>query len=459
MIWVILIFLFSAFFRLSNLELIEFKSDEATTVYQTVQFFNNPYLISRGLISGTGVYNFPLFNYLMIPLSIGSSDPIFISAVIAVVNSILVVLFFLLIKKYIDLPTATVASLLLAVSPWAVLFSRKIWAQDLINLLLVPCLLLINELILRRNSKATLPLFLLLTLLIQLHASGIFFLAITVIILIAVRIKLNIKKAFIGILIGLIPSLPYFYFQISATPLCPDCAAFIKYQQSARPYDFNNFLRPFQITSGLGYYFILGKSYAEFSAQFPIINLLKYIFTSSIIIILIGIFSVIRRHRNYLFLVIYFISIPVLYFITRTSAYMHYFVIIIPMSVILFSIAIREVYFFAQNKFLKVSIICYFLLFLISNIIFLTYFTSFVRNKKIIEGDYGPVYSITQRFVEQQIEDYKNTPFSQQLKGYAYIYAHSKDFHTKIGEFLLDNGTADLAAIEFNKKPEGLIYK
>ncbi len=394
-VWVVIIFLLSSIFRLSNLDLVEFKSDEATTVYQTEKFFEHPYLIQRGLISGTGVYNFPLFNYLLIPLIFWSRDPQVLSGIIAFINSLLVVLFFLMVRRYYNRLTAIFASTLLAFSPWAVLFSCKIWAQVLINLFLLPFLWLLHEVIFNKNTKVILPLFLLLALLMQLHGSGLFLAVATVVILIMLRIRINVRKALIGILIGLIPVIPYILFQISSYPTCPDCAAFLKYQHSFRSFDFTNFLRPFQTVGGLGYHFVLGKSYAEFIAVYPLVNLLKYVFTSAILVILAVILFISVKKRRFLYLVIYFMAIPLLYFITKTSAYMHYFVIIIPVSVLLFAISINAVYSLVRSKFLKIGVIAYFLLFVASNIAFLISFYQFLEFKKQIEGDYGQIYSVT----------------------------------------------------------------
>lgn len=130
--WILIILLGAAFLRILYLDLIEFKLDEATIVYQTVQFYLNPYLIQRGLISGLGVYNFPLFNYLIILIAIFSRDPQFISFLIALINTILIPFFYLIIRRYYNHMTAVFVAFLLAFSPWAVLFSRKIWAQDLV---------------------------------------------------------------------------------------------------------------------------------------------------------------------------------------------------------------------------------------------------------------------------------------------------------------------------------------
>lgn len=450
-VWVLTVFLLSSIFRLSNLDLIEFKSDEATTVFQTIQFFDRPYLIARGLISGTGVYNLPLFNYLIIPLSLWTRDPQVLSGIIALINSLSISVFFLLVKKYYGQLTAIFTSLLLAFSPWGVLFSRKIWAQDLIFLLLIPFFWLLHELILRKNTKVVLPLFMLLALLTQLHGSGLFLSVITVLIFLVFRVRVNLKNAGLGILIGLIPAIPYIIFQISSYPPCPDCEAFLQYQQSFRTFDFYNLLRPFQVISGLGYHFVLGKTYADFTANYPLVNLLKYVFASGILIIIIGtLFTIIKKQR-YLFLVIYFVTIPLLYLITRTPAYMHYFVIIIPVSTLLFAISLSTAYSFLRNKFLRASIMIYFLLFFASNIAFLIFFYNFLAVKKQIDGDYGPIYSLTKSLIEKQTNEYKNLPYYGQLKSYAYIYAESNNLHAKLGEFFLEKGETELSIKEFQK--------
>ncbi len=401
--WLVVIILLGSVFRVFFLDLIEFKLDEATTVNQTVQFFNSPHLIERGLIAGTGVYNFPLFNYLMIPISLLSRDPMILSGVIAVINCLLVGVFFLFAKRYYGAMTAIIASLLLAFSPWGVIFSRKIWAQDLLFLLYIPFLWLLHELVLKKNSKVTLPLFALLTLMIQLHGSGLFLFAVTVIVLLIMRIKINPRDAICGFLVGVVPAIPYILFQFKSVPFCIDCEAFMKYQNSTRIFDFNNFLRPFQIIGGLGYHFVLGKSYLDFAATYPMVRQLQYIFTLGFVGILAGLLFVVVKKQKYIFLVIYFISIPFLFFITKTTAYMHYFVITLPISVLLFAISVTSAYLFFKSKVARVLTLGVLIIFLVANIAFIYFFDSFLYNKKDIDGDYGPIYSLTLDRIEKGI--------------------------------------------------------
>src|SRR3989344_8179744 len=149
--------------------------------------------------------------------------------------------------------------------------------------------------------------FLLLVLLAQLHGSGLFLLIVSVLIFLVFRVRFSLKSAVAGVLIGLIPAIPYFLFQINALPMCPDCEAFLKYKNAIRIFDFNNFLRPFQIISGLGYHFILGKTYSDFINVYPLVNLLKYVFALGFLAIISGILFVVMKKTKYLFLVIYFV--------------------------------------------------------------------------------------------------------------------------------------------------------
>lgn len=451
--WIITIFLTASMFRLFSLDLVEFKSDEAITVYQTAYFYNDPFLIERGLISGIGVYNFPIFNYLMIVLSIFSRNPQFLSFLIAMINTILVVIFYLIIKRYYNQQIAIFSSLLLAFSPWAIIFSRKIWAQDLIFLFLIPLIGLMHELIFNKskNRIVSFLIFLLLLLLVQLHGSGFFFFVTTLIILLIYRVKLNYKAAVFGVLVGFIPIIPYVLFQISANPACPDCESFIKYQNSIRNFDFYNFLRPLQIMGGLGYHFVLGNDYSSFINMFPLIDKLKYVFLAEVIIPVLGIYYILTKKRTYIFIPLYIIIMPVLYFLTRTNPYMHYFVILLPFLALLYGISYSFLFNLSQNIIIKTLIIILFLVTLVANIIFLLSFNNFLSIKKDIDGDYGQIYSQTEIFLNNELKDYEKLKYFDQLQSYAYIYAQTKDFHSKLRDFFLYKAENDLADLELRK--------
>ena len=135
--WVIIIFIAASIFRLSFLDLIEFKLDEARDVYEMERFWSDPYFIQRGTIQSTGIYNPPLWYYFLAIISWPSRDPQYLSFMIALINCVGVAGFYWVIQRFYGQFVGVSAGLLMAFSPWAILFSRKIWAPDMILPLVV----------------------------------------------------------------------------------------------------------------------------------------------------------------------------------------------------------------------------------------------------------------------------------------------------------------------------------
>ena len=126
----------SAIFRLTNLDLIEFKTDEASNLFLSSRLLYGHSLPPGGISTSTGILNPPLFNYLLLPFTFISTNPKFITFIIAFTNVIAIGFLYLIIKKYYNITLALIVSLLIAFSPWAIIFSRKIWPPDMVFLFL-----------------------------------------------------------------------------------------------------------------------------------------------------------------------------------------------------------------------------------------------------------------------------------------------------------------------------------
>jgi len=419
--WGLLIFFAAGFFRLLFFNLIEFKSDEALFFSQIVNFYNHPTVIQRGIITSLGTYSFPLFTYILIILSAIIRNPQFLTFSIALINTLTVVIFYFVVKRIFGNTTAIFGSLILAFLPWGIIFSRKIWPQDLLLILLIPLIYLLNRLILKKNQKFTFLIFLIFALAIQLHSSGIFLFVSTIIILLIFRIKLDLKSAILGIIAGSVTVIPFLIFQLKANPLCPDCEAFLKYQNSIRIRDIYNFIRPFQIMTGMGFHFILGSDYEGFTKAFPQINFLRQVFLATPLIFTLGVISIVKEKRKYLYLLFYVAIIPSLYFITKTKAFMHYFIILIPILTIIYALGFTFIFEKANKIYLKIFTLFLFGVFLLSNIIFQFSLNQFLESKQNINGDYGPIFSVTQKKVEEMTSQYKNLPSYQKIVSIAYL--------------------------------------
>lgn len=447
---ILVIFIASSIFRFFFLDLIEFKYDEAFTVFQLEQFYAHPYLMQNGPPQSTGVYNPPLFNYLMTVLSLISRNPQFLSFIIALVNIIFIVIFYFVVKKFYGQFVAVSAGLIYAFSPWSIIFSRKIWIPDLVFPLVVVFFYYLHQLLLNKKEASVFPLFIILALLPQLHASGLFFLLTTLIILIILRKSIKFKSACIGFVIGLIPAIPYFIRQLTSTPFCIDCQAFLQYQNTVKAFDWNNFLRPLQLLNGANFEIVLGKSYPEFLQMFPILEYVNKIFYLQYLILLAAVHVILKKQRQYLFLLLYPLVLPALYLFSKTPSYMHYFIILNPILILLFALSLKHILEITHvgGRLMCVIFLAFILL---ANLIFTYSFFQFLKVKQNIDGDYGPVYSVTNKLIEQETNQYQLLPDFAELKSYAFMFAHSPILHSRLGEYFMQKGQPKFAAFEFEK--------
>jgi 4-amino-4-deoxy-L-arabinose transferase-like glycosyltransferase len=168
----VLIVALAAFVRLWHLDLIEFKGDEAMALARTAEFVVDGKLPTVGLMSSVGVYNPPLFIYLLAAPFAAGRDPLWITAIVALTNIVAVMLAYVLAARAFGRRAAIVAGLAFAVAPWAVIYSRKIWAQDLLPIFAVALLWALHAVSARPRSAAVAAVPVLLCALWQLHLSA-----------------------------------------------------------------------------------------------------------------------------------------------------------------------------------------------------------------------------------------------------------------------------------------------
>ncbi len=410
-IWVVVIFLSAAVFRLTALDLIEFKLDEARDVYEMELFWQNPTLLERGTIQSTGVYNPPLWYYFLSVISAPSRDPQYLSFMIALINCVAVAGFYLVARRFYGQGVALASSLLLAFSPWNILMSRKIWAPDMILPLLVPLFFFLNKLILEKDKKSILGVVVFALLLAQLHASGVF-LTITVIIIITCitviqRTKVNFKYALLGLILGLIPLLPYINYQIKTG--CEDCRNYSAYQEgeaAAVPFfDGNAFLRPFQFVNGAGWDNVLGNDgFRDFKERNPLVGMFNFVFLIEFLLLPVGVFYIWKQRREWWSLVGLLILIPVIYFLTKTPSHLYYFLIISPITILIYTFGIFYLGGKAHLEGVRAHLpgVTLIAIIIIINIIFEIMFYKYLSETKVIPGDYGATFSVVKEMAGER---------------------------------------------------------
>ncbi len=111
-------------------EVIEFKRDEANLARLALDFARGRDFPLLGIGSSVGLRNAPFSVYVVTPPFLLSSDPALATYYIGALNVLAVALLYSLARRHYGVLAALVAALCLAANPWAVLFSRKLWAQN-----------------------------------------------------------------------------------------------------------------------------------------------------------------------------------------------------------------------------------------------------------------------------------------------------------------------------------------
>ncbi len=110
----------------------EFKRDEANLSQLSLDLVQGRDFPLLGITSSVGLPNPPINVYLFaIPYAFDDS-PILATLFVGLLNILAVGLTWALARRYYGPTAAVIAGLLYAVSPWAIIYSRKIWAQDLL---------------------------------------------------------------------------------------------------------------------------------------------------------------------------------------------------------------------------------------------------------------------------------------------------------------------------------------
>jgi hypothetical protein len=207
------VLLVGVWLRFSRLDLLEFKGDEAMALHLASKLAHGSGPVLAGLMSSVKVTNPPLFIYLLAPLVWISHEPVFISCCIAALNLVAVMLCWQVGRKYFGCVAGLVAAALFAVSPWAVIYSRKIWAQDLVPVFVAGTLWAYLALVFEGRRKAIFWVVLLPLLVIQIHFSGLALTVVVVLLLLLLRPALDWRLALAAVAVAAVLGLPYVWYQ------------------------------------------------------------------------------------------------------------------------------------------------------------------------------------------------------------------------------------------------------
>ncbi len=350
----IAIMLLAAYLRLSNLELTEFKLDEAHVCSRAAEFLasGRPPLVGIG--SSVGAANPPLFIYLMaVPVSL-SRNPTVIAGFIALLNLGAVLGCYLLAREHFGKKVGLIATLLFAVSPWAVFYSRKIWAQDLLPPFVGLFFAAIFSTIVKRKPRQLILVFLWLACLIQLHLSALALIPLVVLLLLVFRSRISPVPLLVGLLVFGLIFTPYIYYD--ATHGWTNLRTFIEAAGGPATFDLKSAQYATQIIAGRDYHALAGASFERFLAEivdFTWLNAVEtWLFLCGVAYLAWQVFRGWQRGRKdgvsdetaRFTVLLAWLLLPVLFYVRHTTpVYPHYFILLYPVQFIIIGVFVVKV--------------------------------------------------------------------------------------------------------------------
>lgn len=399
----IFIVFLASIFRLSNLRLIEFKYDEAINLFLASRPLFGHQIPPGSTVSSVGILNPPLINYLLFPFALISLDPKIISYIIAFLNVLAIGGFFLILKKYYGRLIALTACSLLALSPWMILFSRKIWAQDFIFPLMVPFFYSLHQIVLEKKDKYWAVYSLFALFLFQLHQSTVFFL-LPLSLLLILRSKISFRYLLLGAFLGLLPLVPYLSY--ITRNLNSDPQAFlVNKERFSQIYHPVIFLRLLQLPNQGNFYFVWGEDIIDFARDFSLAFNLRRIFYLEYLLIPLGLFVLLKKYPKIRFIGFSTVLLPIIYFLFHIEPFVHYFLIISPFLFLYLALGFQAL-IKHRHKYIRTIGIISLVMILASSIIFDCSFFRYLKEKGGLRGDYGSIFNRTERQSKKNFSQY-----------------------------------------------------
>jgi hypothetical protein len=173
---------------------------------------------TAGLINSGGFRNPPGFVYILGAAWRVSPHPLALQGFISGINVLAVLATFFMVRRHFGPGVAWWATAFLATSPWAIQYSRVIWAQDLLFPISLLTYMFLFEWLCRGKGAAAVGVLASLTVVIQVHLVGVVLLAAIGLALLWFRPKFPLKWAALACAIAFCTFLPYLLAGHLATP-------------------------------------------------------------------------------------------------------------------------------------------------------------------------------------------------------------------------------------------------
>jgi hypothetical protein len=411
MLLLVAIALVAAWLRLSHLDLIEYKADEAVAIDLTIPLVEGEALPGAGLVSSVGMRNPPMMMYLLAAPLLIDVDPLVATAFVGILSTLAIVATYVVMRPRFGAFVALSSSALFATAPWAVLFGRKIWAQDFLpffSVALLHCLFAVVE---RPKTRLVLFVPVLVCLLWQLHFSVFAVLPIVGLILLYAMRRLHVTAFATGAVLAVLMLIPYLNHQVNhGWRDFQTLRGLAGRSGNAKPpFDLRPVTYTADITGADGWSYVAGYSDRAFRtaarsarrAADVASTLSGALLLGGFMTLLVFVLRAIRsplpvQEERYAILLLWVGGIWAVFIAARLDAlYPHYFVLTYPVPFVIVALALDRCRQFAARwhagraMAISVAVVC---AMCVAYIAFNLSFYRFVNRQGGTRGDYGIAY-------------------------------------------------------------------
>jgi 4-amino-4-deoxy-L-arabinose transferase-like glycosyltransferase len=406
---ILIVLIVASYFRLSYMDLIEFKSEEArdTVVIQNIVEGKGYPLL--GAPFSAGGRSGPVFYYLLsIPYFI-VRDPRAVSFFVGILNVFGVFLMYKIGNDFFSRTTGIISAAFLAVAPYAVMYSRKIWNIDV----LLPFVLLFFYLLLsyfkKKESKYLILAAIPLAFCLQIHITSVILVFILIFSLIIHKQKIRPRELLAFMVIFLVIFSPFFYYEVNHN--YENIRTFFNYKSKIASKQLNSIVwHHFTgTTTGLYFDFILGSSSQRFYAMLP--SFTNQIFALQFLLILLSLVYISKKiiqkskkRKEYLVLIFWIVITLVLLSFFSGGLYPHHLTIILP-AVYLSTAILLSSLISCPRKIVKAFALLVLFLIIAMQVVFLQMLFNFLNINCGAAPDYDIAYKCKLEAVNFVIQD------------------------------------------------------
>ncbi|MBF0360129.1 MAG: hypothetical protein HQK49_03920 [Oligoflexia bacterium] len=415
---------FGLFFRLYYLDYMEFKGDESWILGNIVNFAKGGDLPST-VVSSIGIPCAPFLYYILLPIAIFTQDLHYLVSYIAILNIMAAILAVYVFASWSSYKTSLLAISLYLLSPWGIIFSRKLWAPDLIFPLMMFFYFLLAIFSKTSSNYITQKIVLFISSILvlsfasQMHPSILFFMISFFISMILFNKEYReIISYKVILLLALAILVPASYLIIQQAkigfPIVAQLSLILKNWMNNINFNIMSFHYSYSIMTGIKFKFLMGSAWEIFKEEFPFwkFAIVRAIFLFQILLSFSGVIILLSkiRIRNFSLVIngsngsketyLAQLAVASILFViamgfSGVGIYPHYFIVLYPLQFVFAAFTITYLYEKILSIRIKSSYYLLVSLFIIASIHFNFNFYNFIIKNNGIDiskygGDYGP---------------------------------------------------------------------